>query len=55
LVGNLVPRKKQSPESGSTMGRWVTYDETGKITSQEDFEDGKKLPPAYELRKQPAQ
>ncbi len=37
---------------GKKTGRWIEYDESGKILSQLDFEDGKELPPAYELQKE---
>jgi hypothetical protein len=38
-------------KKGKKSGRWIEYDEDGKIVSQLSFEDGKELPPAYQLKK----
>ena len=38
-------------KKGKKAGRWIEYDESGKIVSQSDFENGKEVPPSYELKK----
>jgi hypothetical protein len=38
-------------KKGKKSGRWIQYDESGKITSQHDFQNGSEIPSGYEIRK----
>jgi hypothetical protein len=39
-------------KKGKKSGRWIEYDESGKILSQLNFEEGKELDPSYEIKKE---
>lgn len=39
-------------KKGKKSGRWLEYNEQGEVVSEMYFEDGKEVPPPYELKPQ---